>query len=350
MAVDSAYWPLYRWNPLEEDTKKAFMLDSPRIKEALQSFLDKQNHLSQLVSATPQIAREITASAGQDVVEARKRKAKEAYEKMVNSLDGPPLLILYASDGGNAEKVAKRLASRAKTRGLATRLVVMDSFPLSDLKLESHVVFLTSTAGQGEPPQNGREMYKALAKATPGEFGEVNFSVFGMGDSHYWPRPEDAHFYNKPAKDIDARLEKLGANRMADLGLGDDQDPDGAQTGYKIWEPLLWKALGVDSVEVLEAEPEPITNENIKIASNYLRGTILEGLEDESTGAIDPSDAQLTKFHGTYMQVSFDETSARRPFPSSQLNPSVPPRAPRRTTATSGRSARTRVSSRPTRS
>jgi len=47
-----------------------------------------------------------------------------------------------------------------------------------------------------------------------------------------------------------------------------------------------------------------VANEHMKIASDYLRGTILEGLEDKSTGAIGASDAQLTKFHGTYMQVS----------------------------------------------
>ena len=63
---------------------------------------------------------------------------------------------------------------------------------------------------------------------------------------------------------------------MAPLGLGDDQHADGAQTGYKLWEPTLWKAMGVDNVEVTEKEPEPITNEHIKIASNYLRGTIAE--------------------------------------------------------------------------
>ncbi len=40
----------------------------------------------------------------------------------------------------------------------------------------------------------------------------------------------------------------------------------------------------------------------MKIASNYLRGTIVEGLADKSTGAIAESDTQLTKFHGTYMQ------------------------------------------------
>ena len=56
---------------------------------------------------------------------------------------------------------------------------------------------------------------------------------------------------------------------MLNLGLGDDQDADGWQTGYKAWEPQLWKALGVDSVTVTEAEPEPITNEHIKVASNY---------------------------------------------------------------------------------
>ncbi|KAJ9099199.1 hypothetical protein QFC21_004079 [Naganishia friedmannii] len=309
LAVDNAYWPLYRWDPSQEDVQggKPFMLDSERIKDAMKTFLDQQNHLSQLTAAKPNISQTVVSSVGTNVKEARKEKARAAYEKMLDSLDGPPLAILYASDGGNAEKVAKKLASRAKTRGVATRLFTMDEFNFDDIKLEEHVVFLTSTAGQGEAPQNGRVTYKAFMAATESEdWAKVNFTVFGMGDSHYWPRPEDAHYYNKPAKDLDARLEKVGAKRMAALGLGDDQDPDGAQTGYKIWEPLLWKALGVDSVEVLEAEPEPITNENIKIASNYLRGTILEGLADESTGAIDPSDAQLTKFHGTYMQDDRD--------------------------------------------
>ncbi|KAJ9104144.1 hypothetical protein QFC19_004128 [Naganishia cerealis] len=309
LAVDNAYWPLYRWDPSQEDVQggKPFMLDSERIKEAMKTFLDQQNHLSQLTAAKPNISETVVSSVGTNVKEARKEKARAAYDKMLDSLDGPPLVILYASDGGNAEKVAKKLASRAKTRGVATRLFTMDEFTFDDIKLEEHVVFLTSTAGQGEAPQNGRATYKALMAATESEdWAKVNFTVFGMGDSHYWPRPEDAHYYNKPAKDLDARLEKLGAKRMAHLGLGDDQDPDGAQTGYKAWEPLLWKALGVDSVEVSEVEPEPITNENIKIASNYLRGTILEGLADESTGAIDPSDAQLTKFHGTYMQDDRD--------------------------------------------
>ena len=42
----------------------------------------------------------------------------------------------------------------------------------------------------------------------------------------------------------------------------------------KVWEPRIWKALGVDSIEIHEAEPEPITNEHIKAASSFIRGTI----------------------------------------------------------------------------
>jgi sulfite reductase (NADPH) hemoprotein beta-component len=247
--------------------------------------------------------------------EARKKRAQQSYNELLTALDAPPLLVLYASDGGSAEKVAKRLANRAKARGLTATVATMDSISLDTLAEEEHVAFITSVAGQGEPPQNGRTFFKTLNAAVSREqklLPKLRFSVFGMGDSHYWPRPEDAHYYNKPSKDLDARLEKLGGERMADLGLGDDQDADGPETGYKVWEPLLWKALGVDSIEVHEAEPEPITNEHIKAASGYLRGTIVEGLQDTSTGALAPSDGQLTKFHGIYQQDDRDIRDERQ--------------------------------------
>ena len=43
-------------------------------------------------------------------------------------------------------------------------------------------------------------------------------------------------------------------------------------------------------------------NENIKENSDFLRGTIVESLADETTGNIPAADAQLTKFHGTYLR------------------------------------------------
>ena len=74
----------------------------------------------------------------------------------------------------------------------------------------------------------------------------------------------------------------------------------------------MWQALNVDKVEGIPEEPPPVTNEDIKIESNYLRGTIAEGLEDTSTGAIAASDQQLTKFHGTYQQDDRDLRDERK--------------------------------------
>jgi len=53
-------------------------------------------------------------------------------------------------------------------------------------------------------------------------------------------------------------------------------------------------------------------NEALKERSNYLRGTILEGLADVSTGSISADDQQLVKFHGTYLQDDRDVRSQRR--------------------------------------
>ncbi|KAI0255867.1 sulfite reductase subunit beta [Lactifluus subvellereus] len=300
LAVDSGYWPLYRWDPSKEAIgKEPFSLDSDAVKNDLQAFLDRQNHLSQLVRAKPLLPAELVTNLGETVKAERKKRAQKAYAELLSGIDAPPLLILYASDGGAAEKKAKRLAGRAQARRLSTTIASMDTMDIDALSHEEHVVFITSTAGQGEPPQNGRTFFKLLNAA-------LKYSVFGMGDSHYWPRPEDVHYYNKPGKDLDAKLAALGGERFVELGLGDDQDADGAETGYKTWEPRIWKALGVDSVEVHEDEPEPITNEHIKAASSYLRGTIAEGLEDTSTGALAASDTQVTKFHGIYQQDDRD--------------------------------------------
>ena len=310
LAVDSGYWPLYRWDPSKEAAgKEPFSLDSDAVKNDLQAFLDRQNHLSQLVRAKPLLPAALVTSLGETVKAERKKRAQQVYAELLSGIDTPPLLILYASDGGAAEKKAKRLAGRAQARRLSTTIATMDTMDIDALSHEEHVVFVTSTAGQGEPPQNGRTFFKLVnaAVATGAKpLTKMTYSVFGMGDSHYWPRPEDAHFYNRPGKELDLKLATLGGERFADLGLGDDQDADGAETGYKVWEPRIWKALGVDSIEIHEAEPEPITNEHIKAASSYLRGTIVEGLADTGTGALAPSDTQLTKFHGIYQQDDRD--------------------------------------------
>ncbi|KAJ5102008.1 hypothetical protein NUU61_004230 [Penicillium alfredii] len=312
-AVDVGYWPLYRWNPdNEEKSKPKFSLDSERIKRELEEFLRRDNQLTQLMNRHPNFSSALSESYGTEVRALQKRKAKDSYEKLLEGLFGAPLTILFASDNGNAQNIAKRLGNRGRARGLKTMVLAMDDYPMDDLSTEENVVFITSTAGQGEFPQNGRGLWEVVKNSGDLDLSAINYSVFGLGDSHYWPRKEDKIYYNKPAKDLDARVSFLGGHKLADIGLGDDQDPDAYQTGYSEWEPRLWQALGVDKVEGLPEEPAPLTNEDIKIQSNYLRGTIAEGLLDESTGAISASDAQLTKFHGTYMQDDRDLRDERK--------------------------------------
>jgi sulfite reductase (NADPH) hemoprotein beta-component len=61
-----------------------------------------------------------------------------------------------------------------------------------------------------------------------------------------------------------------------------------------------------------QSAPKLHKNEGIKDRSNYLRGTILAGLADVSTGSIAADDQQLTKFHGIYQQDDRDVRSNRR--------------------------------------
>jgi len=60
------------------------------------------------------------------------------------------------------------------------------------------------------------------------------------------------------------------------------------------------------------SEKKLAVNEGIKTRSNYLRGTITEGLADLSTGSMTEDDQQLLKFHGTYQQDDRDLRANRR--------------------------------------
>ncbi|KAK9351811.1 hypothetical protein V1523DRAFT_415685 [Lipomyces doorenjongii] len=318
-AVDSGYWPLYRWDPRpDESGLPNFQLDSQALKKELKNFLERENHLSQVARRVPVFDENVAGSYGSKLRMQQRKKAKDAYSKLLEGLTGPPLTILFASDGGTAENLAKRLQRRAKGRGLGAVVMAMDDFPVEDLGAEENLVIVTSTAGQGEFPQNGRNFWDAVKSSADLDLTSVKYAVFGLGDSHYWPRKQDKVYYNKPSKDLYHRLEILGAKRMVELGLGNSQDPDGYQTAYPVWETELWKALGVDGIGAAVDEPPPLTNEDIKIQSNYLRGTLIEGLNDESTGAISASDSQVAKFHGAYLQ---DDRDIREQRKASGLEP-----------------------------
>lgn len=309
-AVDSGYWPLYRYDPSQNE-RDTFKLDSSNLRKQLQDFLDRENKLTLLASKNPLLSRNLTKTANSEIKLQQAKIADEAFAKLLQGLSGPPLTVAFASDGGNGEALAKKVNRQALGRGLKSTVLAMDDLSIEDFPQETNVVFVVSTSGQGEFPGNGKQFWDALKTNNTLDLSSVRYSVLGLGDSQYWPRKEDKHYYNKPSKDLDAKLKLYGATELAEIGLGDDQDADGFSTGYNEWIPQIWKALGVDNLEGVE-EPKAITNEDMKIGSDYLRGTIAEGLRDQSTGAISAVDQQLTKFHGIYMQDDRDIRDERK--------------------------------------
>ncbi|KAG6371713.1 hypothetical protein JVT61DRAFT_9057 [Boletus reticuloceps] len=131
---------------IEVKGEEPFTLDSNAAKNNLQQFLDRKNHLSQLVHSKSQLAKELVSSLGESVKEAHRRKAQQAYDDLLVAPGAPPLLVLYASDGGTVEEYAKKLVNRAKVRGI--------------LAQEEDVAIVTSTAGQGEPSRSGHQLSK----------------------------------------------------------------------------------------------------------------------------------------------------------------------------------------------
>jgi sulfite reductase (NADPH) flavoprotein alpha-component len=124
-----------------------------------------------------------------------------------------PLTILFGSQTGNAEGLAKRAAKEAGKRGFAATVRDMAGVALAALAQETHVLLIASTYGEGEPPDNAKALHEALlAASAAGEpkLASLRYSVCALGDTNY------VHFC-KCGKDLDAALEKLGATRAAAL-------------------------------------------------------------------------------------------------------------------------------------
>jgi sulfite reductase (NADPH) hemoprotein beta-component len=198
-AIDGGLLSLYRWNPSHKETTP-LVLDSSKANAELAKFMDRENHLA-LVMQSAQPEFETIYHLEADIADSVAKKAQTAFDKLYGSIVRKKLLILFGSDGGNAQSVAKRLGMEAKEKGLYAKVMAMDAYVTGDLLKEEHVLFVVSTAGQGEFPGNARETWKYLSTASSKLEG-LKYTVFAMGDSHYWPRLEDAKYYVKAGKGI----------------------------------------------------------------------------------------------------------------------------------------------------
>ncbi|RKP28451.1 hypothetical protein METBISCDRAFT_25050 [Metschnikowia bicuspidata] len=249
----------------------------------LKDFLDRESKLMLSARKNPVLSRNLAASTNSDVRRRHRQLVDDSYKQLLQGLAGPPLTVAFAWDGGNAEAVTKKTHRQALAPGLKSAVLSMDDVSVEDLSLETNIVFVTSSAGQSEFPNNEKAFSGELKQVQDLYLSSVRFSVFGFGESKYWPRKEDKHYYKMPAVDLFNKLKFYGSVKLAAIG------------GYDAWLPQIWTALGVDNIQL-----------------NYLRGTITEDLKDESTGAICAVGQQLTKCHGNYMQDDRDIREERK--------------------------------------
>ena len=119
------------------------------------------------------------------------------------------LTIIYASQTGNAKGVANNLKEKASAQGVSAEVISAGDYKGKKLAKETHVIFVASTNGEGEPPDDAIELHEFLQSKKAPKLANLNYAVLALGDSSY-------EFFCQTGKDFDNFLSKLGAKPIAE--------------------------------------------------------------------------------------------------------------------------------------
>ena len=144
-----------------------------------------------------------------------------------------PLLICFGSQTGTAEGLAKKLAKEATQRGFTPKLHPLNDFEVAGFATAKKAVIISSTWGDGDAPDNAVNFWNWLKADTAPRLENLEFAVLGLGDKNYSD-------FCGASKKFDARLEALGAKRLAPRG---ECDTDYEAAARK-WLDGLWEKLG----------------------------------------------------------------------------------------------------------
>ena len=117
------------------------------------------------------------------------------------------ITVLSGSQTGNAKSVADKVAAELTEAGIAVKRVALKDYKAKTIADEKYLLLVTSTQGEGEPPEEGVVLHKLLNGKKAPKLTELQFAVLGLGDSSY---PN----FCQAGQDFDQRFAELGATRL----------------------------------------------------------------------------------------------------------------------------------------
>ncbi|MEV8541543.1 bifunctional nitrate reductase/sulfite reductase flavoprotein subunit alpha [Streptomyces sp. NPDC051572] len=159
---------------------------------------------------------------------------------------GRQIVVLWASQTGNAEEVAAATAERLGSAGHRATLLGMDQADVGTLPADADLLFITSTFGDGDAPDNGSGFWDTLAGEQAPRLDGVRFAVLALGDSSYGD-------FCGHGRRLDARLDELGGVRLAPRT---DCEPD-FEPSADAWLGQVLTALGTERSTETAASKSP---------------------------------------------------------------------------------------------
>ncbi len=175
------------------------------------------------------------------------------------SQNAEPLLILFGSQTGTAEGLAKKLAKESEQRGFAPKVCALNEHEQAGFAAAGKAVIISSTWGDGEPPDNATNFWNWLNAESAPRLEKLQFAVLGLGDKNYSD-------FCGASKKFDTRLEALGAKRLLPRGECDvDYEVAAKNWVDGLWEKLVGQASSLPNgkthnIETAKANEDPGEN------------------------------------------------------------------------------------------
>ena len=124
------------------------------------------------------------------------------------------LTILVGTMTGTAQLVAQELELRLDDGDLQAQTRLMDGLDATAFAGGGLFLICTSTYGQGDVPDNAKQLYESLQNARP-DLSNVQYGVIALGDRTY------AETFCNGGRRFDQILSELGAGRVGEVMLHD---------------------------------------------------------------------------------------------------------------------------------